>query len=159
MECTFDQRKLELEAECVERPSFLESCLDRLKDFMKPFVQSMNRFDQRDHTETFVTGLCSDLEGKNAESIAYHFDLDRKTTQYFIGQSQWDDLPLRKQLVTQVCEQLGEANGVLILDPPAFPKSGSESVGVALQRCGRLGKVDNCQVVKLSSWSLFGLRK
>ena len=51
----------------------------------------MNRFDQRDHTETFVTGLCSDLEGKNAESIAYHFDLDRKTMQYLIGQSQWDN--------------------------------------------------------------------
>ena len=146
MECTFDERKLELEAECVVRPSFFESCLDRLHDFMNPFVQSMNRFDQRDHAETFVSGLCSDLENKNAESIAYHFDLDRKTMQYFIGQSQWDDVPLRKQLVTQVAEQLGEANGILILDPSAFPKSGSESVGVARQWCGRLGKVDNCQV-------------
>ena len=146
MECTFEERKLELEAECVVKPSFFESCLDRLNDFMKPFVLSMNRFDQRDHAETFVSGLCSDLESKNAESIAYHFDLDRKAMQYFIGQSQWDDVPLRKQLVTQVAEQLGEANGILILDPSAFPKSGSESVGVARQWCGRLGKVDNCQV-------------
>ena len=146
MECTFDERKLELEAECVVRPSFFESCLDRLHDFMNPFVQSMNRFDQRDHAETFVSGLCSDLENKNAESIAYHFDLDRKTMQYFIGQSQWNDVPLRKELVKQVAEQLGEANGILILDPSSFPKSGSESVGVARQWCGRLGKVDNCQV-------------
>jgi len=28
MECTFDQWKLELEAECVVKPSFFESCLD-----------------------------------------------------------------------------------------------------------------------------------
>ena len=146
MECTFEERKQELEAECVVKPSFFASCLDRLNDFMKPFVQSMNRLDQRNHTETFVSGLCSDLENKNAESIAYHFDLDRKTMQYFIGQSQWDDVPLRKELVTQVAQQLGEATGVLILDPSAFPKSGSESVGVARQWCGRLGKVDNCQV-------------
>ena len=109
MECTFEERRQELEAECVVKPSLFELCLDRLKDFMKPFVQSMNRFDQRDHAKTFVSGLCSDLENKNAESIAYHFNLDRKAMQYFIGQSQWDDVPLRKQLVTQVAQQLGEA--------------------------------------------------
>jgi SRSO17 transposase len=146
MECTFEERKRELEAECVVKPSFFEGSLDRLKHFMKPFVQSMNRCDQRNYAETFVGGLCSDLESKNAESIAYHFDLDRKTMQYFIGQSQWDDVPLRKELVTQLAQQLGEATGVLILDPSAFPKSGSESVGVARQWCGRLGKVDNCQI-------------
>jgi SRSO17 transposase len=35
---------------------------------------------------------------------------------------------------------------VLVFDPSGFPKSGTESVGVARQWCGRLGKVDNCQV-------------
>jgi len=35
---------------------------------------------------------------------------------------------------------------VLVFDPSGFPKSGRESVGVARQWCGRLGKVDNCQV-------------
>jgi SRSO17 transposase len=41
---------------------------------------------------------------------------------------------------------LGQADGVLVFDPSAFPKSGRESVGVARQWCGRLGQVDNCQV-------------
>jgi SRSO17 transposase len=60
--------------------------------------------------------------------------------------SDWDDQPLRVELVRQVGEQLGREDGVLVFDPSGFARSGKESVGVARQWCGRLGKVDNCQV-------------
>ena len=66
--------------------------------------------------------------------------------QWFLGISPWQPAPLREELVRQVGQTLGEAEGVLVFDPSAFPKSGPESVGVARQWCGRLGKVDNCQV-------------
>ena len=50
------------------------------------------------------------------------------------------------ELARQVGEELGEDDGVIVFDPSAFPKQGKKSVGVARQWCGRLGKVDNCQV-------------
>ena len=50
------------------------------------------------------------------------------------------------ELRHHVREELAEPDGVVVIDPSAFPKKGTESCGVARQWCGRLGKVDNCQV-------------
>jgi SRSO17 transposase len=66
--------------------------------------------------------------------------------QGFIGGEGWDDAPLREELQHQIRRHLGHGDGVLVFDPSGFPKTGRESVGVARQWCGRLGKVDNCQV-------------
>ena len=146
MECSFETRKSELLQECVVEPDLFSQTLARLSEFMKPFTACFTRQQQRDHAEKVVSGLCSDLERKNGESIAYHFGMDRKPIQYFIGESKWDDSAVRKELARQIATQLGKDDGVLVFDPSAFPKSGKESAGVARQWCGRLGKVDNCQV-------------
>jgi SRSO17 transposase len=77
--------------------------------------------------------------------------------QGFIGWGDWDDAPLRQALLHQGGQQLGQADGVLVCDPSAFPTSGHASVGVARQWCGRLGKVDNCHVaISLGSVSAKG---
>ncbi len=141
-----EARKEELLDECVVAPLVFDRVMPRLERFMKPFVDSLVRREQVEHAGVFVRGLLSDLEHKNAESIAYRFGQERMPLQWFIGVSPWDDAPLRDELVHQVGEQLGEAEGVIVFDPSGFPKSGKESVGVARQWCGRLGKVDNCQV-------------
>ena len=66
--------------------------------------------------------------------------------QWFVGVSDWDDFVLRDELVRQVGDKLGEPDGVIVFDPSGFPKLGPQSVGMSRQWCGRLGKVDNCQV-------------
>lgn len=146
MECSFEERKRELESECKVSRNAFASVSSRLEAFMQPFLVDYRRHEQQSHAITVVEGLCSDLENKNNESIAYLFGLERKAIQHFIGESQWDDEPLRAELARQVGAQLGEPDGVLAFDPSAFPKSGKQSVGVIRQWCGRLGKVDNCQV-------------
>jgi SRSO17 transposase len=90
--------------------------------------------------------LLSTLEYKNVESIAYLYHQEREPLQQFIGQSPWEPQPLLTELARQVGQQLGSPDGVLVFDPSAFPKKGKASVGVQRQWCGRLGKLDNCQV-------------
>ena len=88
----------------------------------------------------------SNLERKNVESIADRFGHSRLPLQAVIGWDEWDDAPLRSAWHSQVKRHLGQGDGVLGFDPSGFAKAGRESVGVARQWCGRLGKVDTCQV-------------
>jgi SRSO17 transposase len=146
MDARYRIRKAQLLEECQVAPEVFEQVLPRLQTFMEPFVATLPGQAPRAHAQTYVQGLLSDVERKNVESIAYHFGQERLGLQGFIGWGDWDDTPLRQEWHRQVGAQLGQEDGVLVFDPSAFPKSGRESVGVARQWCGRLGKVDNCQV-------------
>lgn len=146
MEARYTIRKHQLLKECQVEPALFDQVMPRLHTFMEPFVNTLPGQAPRAHAQTYVRGLLSDVERKNVASIASHFGHERLGLQGFIGWDDWDDAPLRQALLDQVGQQLGQADGVLVFDPSAFPKSGHESVGVARQWCGRLGKVDNCQV-------------
>lgn len=146
MEARFARRKTALLQDCQVAPEIFDQVIPRLHRFLAPFVASLPGQAPPQHAKTYVSGLISDVERKNVESIAYHFGQDRLGLQGFIGWDDWDDTPMRQELLRQVGQHLGQGDGVLVLDPSAFPKSGRESVGVARQWCGRLGKVDNCQV-------------
>jgi SRSO17 transposase len=50
------------------------------------------------------------------------------------------------ELRRHVAEVMSDPQAVMVLDPSGFPKKGTDSCGVTRQWCGRLGKVDNCQV-------------
>lgn len=146
MERRFTVRKQEMLAECAVDTVVFAELASRLAEFAKPFAALLGQEKQRAHACTYLSGLLSDLQRKNVESIAYDHDQDRKNLQHFVGQAEWDDRPLRGELARQIGAELGEADGVLVFDPSAFAKKGRESVGVARQWCGRLGKVENCQV-------------
>lgn len=75
----------------------------------------------------------------------------RKSTsqslQNFITDSPWDERRVIERLQRDVAELIGDpVEGSIHIDETGFPKQGTHSVGVQRQYCGRLGKVDNCQV-------------
>ena len=146
MDARYAIRKSQLLDECQVAPAIFEQVIPRLYTFLEPFVTLFQGQAADQHAKTYICGLLSDVERKNIESIAYRFGQSRLPLQGFIGWDAWDDEPLRQELRRQVKTHLGQADGVLVFDPSGFPKSGRESVGVARQWCGRLGKVDNCQV-------------
>jgi SRSO17 transposase len=146
MERRFELRKAELLADCQVHPGMFAGMMERLDQFAEPFAARLRRPEQRVHARTYLQGLLSDVERKNAEAIAYRHDEDRQGLQTFLGTAPWDYQPLLEELACQVGEQLGEPDGVIVFDPSAFPKKGPHSVAVARQWCGRLGKVENCQV-------------
>jgi SRSO17 transposase len=146
MERRYQTRLDELLDDAQVPPGLLRGVLPRLGTFLEPFARSLLSPEQRVHAQDYVQGLLSNLDSKDVESIAYLHDQERQGLQKFIGQADWDHKPLLTELARQVGQQLGQPDGVLVFDPSSFPKKGSESVGVARQWCGRLGKVDNCQV-------------
>jgi len=146
MERRFAERKQAMLAECAVGAETAVRLPLGLKQFLLPFTSRFRQVAQRLHAEEFCQGLLSNVKRKNVESIAYEHDQERRNLQHFMGGAAWDHAPLIDELCEQVGRELGEADGVLVIDPSAFPKQGQQSVGVAQQWCGRLGKVTNCQV-------------
>lgn len=146
MERRFEVRKQEILKETEIQPQVIQGMLKRLEHFIQPFIGSLGRTEPKANAQFYISGLLSDLERKNIESIAYRYDQDRRALQRFIGTAPWDYQPLQQELVRQVGLDLGEDDGVIVFDPSGHKKCGYNSVGVQRQWIGRLGKVDNCQV-------------
>jgi SRSO17 transposase len=148
MEARYTIRQHQLLAECQVAPEIFEQVIPRLYTFMTPFVKIFQGQVAEQHAKTYVCGLLSHLARKNVASIAYRFGPSRLPLQACIGWDEWDDEPLRSAWRSQVQRHLGQGDGGLVCDPSGFAQSGRASVGVARQWCGRLGKVDTCQVAR-----------
>ena len=146
MDRRFESRLDEMLGQAEVSPELLRGLLPRVTLFLEPFLQSLAGPEQKQRAVEYITGLMSRLEHKTGEGIAYMYDRDRQGFQKFIGQMPWDHQPLMRTLAVDVGKDLGEPDGVIVFDPSAFPKKGDKSVGVGKQWCGRLGKLENCQV-------------
>jgi SRSO17 transposase len=124
----------------------VRGCRSQLTRFLQRYLPLFYREEQRENAAIVIAGRLSGLERKTSEPIAYQAGLQRKPIQNFVGAGAWDDEAVTAEMRRHVAQELGEPNGVLVLDPSAFPKKGTESCGVQRQWCGRLGKIDNCQV-------------
>lgn len=136
----------ELLEDATMSPQIVRGCADRLTQYLARYLPLFYRKELREHLRLAVEGRLSGLERKTSEPIAREAAVPRRALQRFVGAGDWDDEAVTSELRRQVCDELGDDNGVVVLDASGFPKQGKESCGVQRQWCGRLGKIDNCQV-------------
>jgi SRSO17 transposase len=134
-----------LAAAAVAAPA-VAGCRRRLEGFLQRYLPRFYRVEQHELARVVLQGQLSGLQRKTSEPIACQAGRPRKPVQHFVGAGGWDDEAVMAELRRHVAAELADPDAVLVLDPSAFPKSGGDSCGVARQWCGRLGKVENCQV-------------
>lgn len=127
-------------------PAVLVPLLRDLRKFLDPYLPLFGRTEARRNAGIVVRGLLSDLPRKTIEPIAARFRVKRRPLQGFVGAGPWDDNLILNQLNQEVTKELGRDDAAVIVDSSGFVKKGDDSVGVQRQWCGRLGKVENCQV-------------
>jgi SRSO17 transposase len=117
------------------------------------FVQRyQNHFTSK--TRSFFSGAAGYLKGlmqaenKNMERMGeVVVGCNDQQLQHMLTHAKWDHEAVVKQVAQDADRLLGNAqDACLIFDESSFTKKGKHSVGVARQWCGRLGKVENCQV-------------
>jgi len=130
--------------------------------YFEPFRWVFGRRETQTHARVYLKGLLSCTRRKTCESIALRFgqttdgsacaEKEVIAMQSFITQGKWLPGEAMEKIQAAFAKELAPSCGrwsiglVGVLDESGFPKSGAESVGVARQYCGRVGKVENCQV-------------
>jgi SRSO17 transposase len=123
-----------------------------LAAFLDAVVGTLGNARRRRWCETYVRGVLLDGHRKSIEPMAARLRAIEQSEedyeqalQQFINQSPWDEQAVIDGLQTWIGRRFG-TDGYLILDDTGFPKQGVQSVGVARQYTGTLGKVASCQV-------------
>jgi len=134
----------------------------RLTDLQRRFAPLFGRVEAQEHSQVYVKGLLSDEKRKSIEPLALQFargpdgaaatQNEVVALQAFITHSPWKEQDVFQEIQAVFAEELvptaaQDPIGVVgVIDESGFVKAGQESVGVAHQWCGRLGKSANCQV-------------
>jgi SRSO17 transposase len=128
-------------------PSDVEGFMEELWEFQSTFHDCFARSEPRGHFFDYMVGQCSQLERKSIEPMALKVEGGTiRGLQRFISDVVWDEEQMRWNYHQLVAEEMGDPDGVLMFDETGFVKKGKDSVGVARQYCGTLGKVEHCQV-------------
>jgi SRSO17 transposase len=105
------------------------------------------RSEPRAHALAYIRGLLSAEERKNSWTLSERAgDATPDGMQRLLSSSDWDPDLIRDDLQRYVVGQLGEPDGVLILDETGFLKKGIRSAGVARQYSGTAGRIENSQI-------------
>lgn len=105
------------------------------------------RVEARMRVKRYLLGLLARVERKNGWQLAEALgETGPQGVQRLLNAAHWDEDAVRDDLRAYVVDQLGDPDGVLIIDETGFLKKGSKSVGVQRQYSGTAGRRENCQI-------------
>lgn len=142
-------------------PRDLEDLVEGLRAYHALYSPLFQRREQREQAAKDLRGLLLELPRKSIEPLVLALEGAKphavRAMQQFSSEGSWDDTALLHRHWQEVERDLGEDEGVLILDGSDFPTQGRASVGVKRQYGGELGKRANGQAgVFLGSASRHG---
>ena len=152
----------QLVAELGLDESDVKSLAQQLVEFHQQFHDHYGRIEHQRLGLAYISGLMSNSQAKSVEPIALEL-LNKESVrslQMFMKNYRWDHQGIQRAHQSMLAQMIGRPNGMITIDSCEFPKKGKESVGVARQYCGPLGKVENCQsgvFVGYSSHAGYGL--
>lgn len=126
--------------------------LAELEEYLEHLCTALGHADRRISMKDYCTGLMLPIARKSVEPLAAHIDpmhvrAKHQSLHHFVAKSAWSDAAVMGRVRDWLLPALGTGSGhYWIIDDTGFPKKGKQSVGVARQYCGQLGKQDNCQV-------------
>jgi SRSO17 transposase len=99
------------------------------------------------NAQNYIRGLIGSAERKNGWQLSeYIGEKSPEKLQQFIYRGSYSADALRDELRGYVAENIGEEDGVMVVDDTGFIKQGVKSCGVQRQYTGTLGKICNCQI-------------
>jgi SRSO17 transposase len=131
----------------------VRAAADKLVDFHIRFAPLFGKDQAQEHAHTYIKGLMICPERKSVEPIALLVGNGQVSAmQKFINVAPWDYEDVQAEIQSVFVDELvptvtdSRVGVVGVVDESGFTKKGDQSVGVARQYNGRLGKEDNCQV-------------
>ncbi len=125
----------------------------RFAAYLDSLAQAAGHLDRAEPLKNYGKGLLLPGERKSVEPMAARLAPDNvrrmhQSLHHLVADAPWSDAEMLQRVrgYTLAAMQKQEPVVAWIIDDTGFPKKGKESVGVARQYCGPLGKQENCRV-------------
>jgi SRSO17 transposase len=125
----------------------------RFAAYIEGLAKAAGHTDRNIPLKNYCTGLLLPGERKSVEPMAARLAPDRvrqmhQSLHHVVADAPWSDEAVVDSSLEFVLPAMLRQGPVVawVVDDTGFPKKGKESVGVARQYCGQVGKQDNCRV-------------
>lgn len=120
---------------------------DELVTFHEQYNDCFGRMEHKRLGLAYLSGLLSNSPAKSVEPIALELlgAPAVRSLQKFMKTYRWDQEAIKQKHQEALSREIASPDGMLTVDSCESVKKGKESVGVARQYCGEVGKVENCQ--------------